>query len=108
MESKKGIERVLIGLLIRELGLTGDKSEQIIKTAKEIIDFLEEEGNLNLHPVMVKYYDPKLSNHDKDENATQCYKSLDKAYFSMTGTEFDYMLNGLQNKIVAYREIRGE
>lgn len=60
-----------------------------------------------IHNVRVMCYDPTLTNHEPDENASKCYKGLDEAYFSMKGTDFDYMLNGLQNKINVYRKMRG-
>lgn len=60
-----------------------------------------------IHNVRVIFYDPKMTMHKPDKNASKCYKGLDEAYLSMSGTDFDYMLNRLQNKINTYRKMRG-
>lgn len=57
--------------------------------------------------VMGMYYDPSQTNFDSNEDASRCYQALDKAYFSFeNGGDFDYFLNGLQNKINVYRKMR--
>ena len=57
--------------------------------------------------VMGMYYDPSQTNFYKNEDASRCYQALDKAYFSFeNGSDFDYFLNGLQNKINIYRKMR--
>jgi hypothetical protein len=47
------------------------------------------------------------TNFDFNEDANKCFESLDKSYFSFeNGSDFDYFLNGLQNKINQYRKMR--
>lgn len=47
------------------------------------------------------------TNFDSNEDANKCFQSLDKSYFSFeNGSDFDYFLNGLQNKINQYRKMR--
>ncbi len=72
-----------------------------------------EEEDEDISPPLVSNknmdYDKLSTNHEYNEDATQCYKSMDKAYFSFdNGTDFDYFLNGLQNKVNAYREMRNK
>lgn len=57
--------------------------------------------------IMGMHYDPSHTNFDKNEDASLCYQALDKAYFSFqNSSDFDYFLNGLQNKINVYRKMR--
>lgn len=72
------------------------------KTLNEALD-----EALQQYAVMGMYYDPSQTNFDKNEDASRCYQALDKAYFSFeNGSDFDYFLNGLQNKINVYRKMR--
>lgn len=55
---------------------------------------------------MSKNIDTSLIKHVFDINASQCYKSLNKAYFSFENrNDFDYFLNSLQQKINIYKKL---
>ncbi len=52
-------------------------------------------------------YNKLDTKHDYNANADKCCQELDKAFFSFEcSSDFDSFLNGLQNKINAYREMR--
>lgn len=52
-------------------------------------------------------WDPLLTRHDYNTDASACLRSLDRAYFSFeNSSDFDYFLNGLLNKINAYKKMQ--
>ena len=52
MESRLGIRRVITGLLVEEIEQCNTGGTLALDVAEKILKFLEEEGNLNLQPVM--------------------------------------------------------
>ncbi len=74
-----------------------------IKDAEE--DLEDEDNDSNNSTAK---HDSLATSHVQNSDATKCYKGLDAAYFSFeNSTDFDYFLNGLQNKINQYRKMRG-
>ncbi len=52
-------------------------------------------------------YNKFATEHENNLDANKCYKGLDDAFFSFeNSSDFDYFLNGLQNKVNVYREMR--